>query len=179
MLWPREISGANYSLRSVHLGDEFDILEMRLDTEISRFLNPTTESFHRVWIREQIDKENDYYFAIQSLSDDHVAGYIGLYDIHDSMGEWGRWVVPNNPAAAIESLRLILDFGFSLGLREIYCRTDSSNLRVLRLHNSLPYSKSSIEEMPNDQKFTRHTLLACDWHNFRNHLDKFMKFKAI
>ena len=167
--------GMNFCLRSVNMQDGPDILSLRINPEISRYLNPTTDDQHYNWLTEQLVRKGDYYFAIENRTSKKVNGYIGLYGIREKSAEWGRWIVVNNPAATFESILLVLDFGFSLGLKEIYCRTNMLNSKVVALHKSRPYSKSARLTEVDGPVFIRHTVDTIHWPKFRQSLTGMIK----
>ena len=171
--------GFNFSLRSVTLEDELKILDLRSDPEVSRYLNPTTPHGHREWLIKQARTPRDFYFAVQNNATDEVEGYIGIYNYQDKSAEWGRWIISNNPLAAFESYWLILKYGFSSGLVEIYCRTDARNSKVIRLHNNLPYTTTQQEIMEPHREVVRHTLHVADWPKFENKISKFIKTRSL
>ena len=167
--------GLNFALRSVTMQDEYPILKLRIDTEISKYLNKTSAESHKIWLSNQISRPLDYYFAVENLETGETSGYVGLYNFSDSSAEWGRWIVSGNPMAAYESYWLILKFGFSLGLKEIFCLTDQRNQKVLNIHTNLPYSKTIQERSQDGRLFVRHTLISDDWVNFETAIKKFVK----
>jgi RimJ/RimL family protein N-acetyltransferase len=171
--------GLNFSLRSVTLKDEHKILELRSDPNISRFLNPTTPQGHREWLIDQVNKPKDFYFAVQNNKSEEVDGYIGIYNYEEKNAEWGRWIISNNPSAVFESYWLILKYGFSTGLVEIYCRTDVRNSTAMKLHNNLPYTTKQEEIMEPNREVIRHTLHKNDWPKFENEISKFIKVRAL
>jgi hypothetical protein len=90
-------------------------------------------------------------------------GTIGVYNFSFGKAEWGRWVVNNDPLAAVESVILLMDFAFNLKLEEMYCRVDIENTHTIRFHNSLNYS--SIVKNPQEIIYI---LNETDWPNFEN-----------
>ena len=138
--------GVNFQLRSVNESDTQEILRLRLDSSLNAYLNLTTPQGHSEWLKEQIQKENDYYFAIEEIGSSKLQGFIGIYDIQAGSGEWGRWILEPNSVAAIESYWLILKFGFELRLDTIYCRTDVRNVKVIAIHDRLPFTKTNLAE---------------------------------
>jgi len=168
--------GLNYQFRSVNSNDSAKILNLRLNSKLNAFIHETTLKGHQEWIDEQLQQVGDYYFAIESLNDFAVHGFIGIYEIRDNTGEWGRWILCPKSPAAIESYWMILKFSFGLGLNLVYCRTDIRNKKVIAIHDNLPYSSS---EVVNDESsgivFKKHSLDATDWPNFEANLEKYIR----
>ena len=163
------IEGFSVSLKSVEIDDNVRIVELRNKSLNSKFINPTTLGKSHAWIKEQQLKENDYYFSIVSNRTQESVGFIGIYNFEFGSAEWGRWVVDKNPIAALESLYLIMKFGFEQRLENIYCRTRLENKSVVNLHSRLPYT-SRIETQEEMHSYYRCNLNSKDWNDFSNYL---------
>ena len=173
------MQGINFQLRSVTEEDSDAVLRLRLDSSLNAYLHETTVEGHQSWILEQIVRKDDYYFAIEEISARRIHGFIGLYDLTEGTGEWGRWILNHNSVAAMESYWLILKFGFSLGLTSIYCRTDSRNHKVISIHDRLPYSKVELyQDEKSSLDYMTHTLDLSDWPNFECQLHKYIRRRA-
>jgi RimJ/RimL family protein N-acetyltransferase len=163
------IEGFSVSLKNVKIEDNLRIVELRNSSLNSKYINPTTLGGSHAWIKEQQLKENDYYFSIVSNKTQDTVGFIGIYNFEFDSAEWGRWVVDKNPVAALESLYLIMKFGFEQRLENIYCRTRLENKSVVNLHSRLPYT-SRIETNEEMHSYYRCDLNYKDWDEFSKYL---------
>ena len=173
------IKGINYQLRSVNPGDSSEVLRLRLDSSLNSYIHETSAEKHRSWLDEQLTKPGDYYFAIESLSNFSIQGFIGIYNLNEGRGEWGRWILNPTSPAALESYWLILKFGFDLGLNQIYSRTDLRNLKVLSIHDSFQFTKTEIIRFGFDAiDYKVHTLDRKNWPVFEQNLKRYIRRRA-
>lgn len=164
--------GFGYRLRPVERRDASDILQLRTDPELGRFLNPTTGGVkdQERWIDAQRARTGDHYFAIETVRD-RWEGVVGLYGIQNDCGEWGRWIIRRGSLAAVASVLLVLRFGFDdLGLRRIYCRTLVDNSMGVSFHDSCTYTNRSKYIDPSGRIFIQHSLDRSSWPSFRDAL---------
>lgn len=88
----------------------------------------------REWLRAYEQREGDYYFIVETESGVPV-GTIGVYDIRDGSGEWGRWIILPGVPAALPSSILIHRFALEvLKLREVRGTVVESNRHVVSFH---------------------------------------------
>jgi hypothetical protein len=164
--------GFGHRLRPVEQRDAADILTLRSDPQLGRFLNPIAggvEDQER-WIDVQRARAGDYYFVIETLGG-RWEGVVGLYGIKDASGEWGRWILRRGSLAAVASLLLVLRFGFDeLGLRRIYCRTLAQNVMGISFQDSCAYTSRSERSDACGRSVVEHTLDLSDWPAFRDAL---------
>lgn len=134
------ISGLAYSLRPVELKDAQFIIDTRLeDAQRNKFIHAISSdiSLQVSWIEKYFARENDYYFVVENNLTGKPEGLIGVYDIENGKGEWGRWVLQKGSMAAIESLDLLCQIAFEkLNMSEIYSHTIENNIPVVSFHNS-------------------------------------------
>jgi RimJ/RimL family protein N-acetyltransferase len=164
--------GFGHRLRPAERRDATDILELRTDPELGRFLNPTTEAVEdqECWIDAQRARAGDHYFVIETLGG-RWEGVVGLYGIEDASGEWGRWILRRRSLAAPASALLLLRFGFDeLGLQRIYCRTLAENFVAVSFHDSCAYTNRSKHIDTGGRVFVEHSLACPDWPAFRDAL---------
>ena len=131
--------GFSYRLRPVTVHDASLIFNLRTDERRGRFLNPIRgDVFSQVrWLEDYLERPDDYYFVIENSLDGRAEGLISIYDIRQSVGEWGRWIVETGSSCAIESAMLIYRIAFTeLALDSVYCRTLIDNERVVSFHDS-------------------------------------------
>lgn len=164
--------GFGFRLRPVKRSDAGEILRLRTDPTLGRFLNPTSGGVEdqEHWIETQRARSGDYYFAIETLNG-RWEGLVGLYGIEDANGEWGRWILRRGSLAAAASVLLVLRFGFDeLGLGRIYCRTLARNVMGVSFQDSCPYTSRSEYIDPAGRIFVEHSLVLSGWPVFRDAL---------
>lgn len=151
MVYEKLIKGIFISLRSVEEKDAETILNWRTNENISKYLHKVENDVEKQkkWIREQQNREGDYYFLILDKKNNPV-GTIGLYNINyqKAEAEFGRWI-SLSPIFALESCILIYEFGFeNLYLNRIISRNVSDNIAVINFHKRFgaSYVKDNIKE---------------------------------
>ena len=130
--------GKYVTLRSVQIDDADYTLEIRQNTEKTKFLHKVENDIkkQKEWIQTQREKSGDYFFIVSDYKNNNV-GTIGLYDIKDQKGYLGRVLMFGSPIITFEASILICDYGFNqLGLNEIFGYVDQNNTA------SLGYSKA-------------------------------------
>lgn len=134
-------------LRPVHIEDAEFIFNLRRDPKLSTYIGDTDPRLEKQveWLERYFLRKNDYYFCIENYSGKRL-GTIALYDIRESIGEWGRWVVlPSSPASP-PSAWLIYHVAFGiLNLTKIYCRTVEDNKQVVSFHDSCGVPRTNVE----------------------------------
>jgi RimJ/RimL family protein N-acetyltransferase len=140
--------GAGYRLRPVTLDDAQFIIDARLeDGNRNKYIHEVSDdiSIQVIWLNEYFERRDDYYFVIDNRLTGQPEGLIGLYDIRDGKGEWGRWVLRKGSLAAVESVDLIFKVALEvLCLEELCCRTIVNNQSVVSFHDSLPQLRRGI-----------------------------------
>lgn len=136
-----QVRGYAFGLRPVHLDDAAFILSLRTDPELSRYINPTSDSLkdQRAWMQRYFARANDYYWIVTRSETKEPEGAVALYNVDyaSHLGEWGRWVLRKGSLAAVESASLVYRAAFEvLNLRRIYCRTVLANRSVVSFHAS-------------------------------------------
>jgi RimJ/RimL family protein N-acetyltransferase len=157
------------------------ILSLRLDPELSRFINETSPSVENqeAWIHEYLRRAGDYYFIIEQASSHIPVGTIAVYslDAENRHAEWGRWIIQPPHPAAVESALLIYQVAFEiLQLEEVYCRTLTDNRPVVSFHNSCGLDTRSVGELTatiggRDWSVTEQFLSLERWPGTRRKLD--------
>lgn len=133
--------GYSYALRPITIEDAQLIIDIRLSEQRrSQFIHPISNDVkaQEEWLHKYFQSPDDYYFVIENVFTNESEGLIGIYNIQNNKGEWGRWVIKNGSLAAIESVKLIYDIAFEqLGLDELYSRTIEDNVSVVDFHKSI------------------------------------------
>lgn len=138
----QSIEGKAFRLRPVEMRDAAFIVWLRVQENLSRYVNPISGNLEdqERWIANYLARDNDYYFIIERITDGRQEGAISLYDVHaegEGTAEWGRWVLRPGSLAAVESALLIYRYAFEvLGLKKTHCRTVAANTRVVSFHDS-------------------------------------------
>ena len=176
MIIEKPFKGINYQLRSVSPKDSTEILRLRLDSALNAYIHRTSPTSHEHWLDEQITKPGDYYFAIESVDNLAIQGFVGIYDMNNNRGEWGRWILNPGSPAVVESYWMILKFGFELGLNEIYSRTDTANKSVNSIHDRFQFSEVEIAAGDSSHReYKVHSLNRNDWPDFELNLMRFIR----
>jgi RimJ/RimL family protein N-acetyltransferase len=133
----RRIDGFLTALIEVSENDAADIVVLRNNPEVNRFLSSQTTitiAQQEAWIAQNKVKEDNIYFKIFDTKNANFRGTIALYSIEKGKAEFGRFIA-TNAIAAIEAEYLLLKYGFEiLGLKEIYCCTVKENKKVWQQH---------------------------------------------
>lgn len=180
------ITGKLCSLIPVSTEHAEFINSLRTNPDLSRYLHPVSGKVEDqlTWINTYYEREGDYYFIIQNNRTAKPEGTIGLYDIVDGSGEWGRWLLSPGSFLATESAFLIYLFGFeTLGLDMVFCRTVKENEKVVSFHDSFGAERTA--ELKDFQELggskydaVEHTIKSDDWPDIKSDLDKFISRMA-
>ena len=126
MIYNGIISGRYVDLRSATLDDAEFTLNIRLDPEIKKRFPPFDSNLEKqkIWLSNQMQKDNDYFFVIIDKQNNQRIGTISIYDINYEKleAENGRLVVKSdNPLHSSEAFLLLNRFSFhELGLERVY-----------------------------------------------------------
>jgi RimJ/RimL family protein N-acetyltransferase len=176
-----QVECRQFALRPVAVADAEFILDLRLDPELARFINETSQSVdaQRSWLQDYLRRPGDYYFIIEQASSHIPVGTIAIYslDTESKRAEWGRWIIRPPHAAAVESALLIYEVAFDkLLLEEVYCRTLTENRQVVSFHNSCGLATRSEGELTatirgHARSVTEQFLTSEGWPATRRKLD--------
>jgi RimJ/RimL family protein N-acetyltransferase len=131
------LDGIAFRLRPVAPEDAATIVHLRRDPSRSRFIQETPASVEAQlrWLERYLERDGDYYWAVERISDGATEGFLGIYDIDGDRAEWGRWVLRPASLAAAESAWLVHEAGFGqLGLDSLITRTLTENRAVVAFH---------------------------------------------
>ncbi len=149
MVYSGNISGKYVSLRAVDTEDAAFILKLRLDKKMKQFIHdtPNDRSLQEKWIEAQRQREDDYYFLIQS-KEGRPLGTISLYEINGASGELGRWVSCGNACENLESALLLHDFAYEkMALEEVHTCTMIQNEKVKKFWTRFGFDHSETVEL--------------------------------
>src|SRR6478736_6026302 len=105
-----ELSGYNRNIRPVTMADAAFIVQLRSMPHVLGTVGdsaPDVQAQER-WIESYLQRPEDYYFIIETNSGTPL-GTIGIYDIAEGSGEWGRWITLPGVMAGLPSAVLIHD----------------------------------------------------------------------
>lgn len=131
------LDGPAFRLRPVGTGDAGDIVRLRSDPELGRFIHAGATSVEAQvqWLDTYFDRDGDYYWAVERSSDGTIEGFVSIYDVEGQHGEWGRWVLRRGSLAAPESVWLMYRAAFDLlGLEFVVLRVLTGNRPVIAFH---------------------------------------------
>jgi RimJ/RimL family protein N-acetyltransferase len=139
--------GYGVRLRPVRLEDSGFIIWLRnLEHAKGRIGDSATDVANQeAWLKKYFDRQDDYYFLIETLGGLSVGTY-GLWDFHDGGAESGRWIVRPGVPAAVPSAILGLNIAFgTLGLKQIRVKTVITNASVLSLNRKFGMKQTFVE----------------------------------
>lgn len=113
MVYDKVIEGKFVDLKSITLDDE-DVefsYQIRKEEKNCKTVGQLASSLEeqRNFIKWQINEPGDYYFVVRNKKGERI-GLIGVYDIHDGIGEIGREVNDGSPVEAMEADVLLDEF---------------------------------------------------------------------
>lgn len=111
MVYDKDIQGKFVTLRSITEDDAEFSYDIRSRDGIKETVGQLAESIEaqKAYIKKQMNTPGDYYFVIINRFGERV-GLIGIYDIHDGIGEIGRFVCVGEPTETFEAELLLGDF---------------------------------------------------------------------
>jgi len=179
-----EINGKYVTLRYVDLCDAKDIVKLRNDSKLNRYLSsqkPLTVENQIKWLLNNKNSNINYYFKIvRKKNGKFIIGTISLYNINNNEGEFGRYICID-PIGAIESELLIIEFAFlRRRLGNIYCRTVMDNEKVIMQHRKFGFQDSKVVYDPNInrklliQELSYDKFKNFDYSNIKSLIDKFV-----
>lgn len=129
MVYDKDIKGHFVTLRSITLEDAEFSYAIRSQPGNRDTVGQLAASLakQREFIKWQMNEPDDYYFVVLNNMGERI-GLIGLYNIHDGVGEVGREVNNGTPEECIEAELLNCKFAFeTVGLKKYIC--------VIYIHN--------------------------------------------
>jgi RimJ/RimL family protein N-acetyltransferase len=140
-----------YRVRPVTLEDAPFIVELRTDPLLNRFLHEISLRVEDqvAWLERYFLRPGDYYFIVEDADSGKPHGAIGIYDVAENAAgaEWGRWILKHGSMAALESVWLIYEVGFStLRLASLSSRTLVENPQVVSFHDSFGAARTAVLE---------------------------------
>ena len=136
-----QIKGKFVYLKKISLTDDKFIYYLRKKKNISNYLHSPQKSIkdQKKWISNNIRNIETLDFIICRNKDKKKIGTIAFDKINKFNAEWGRWISQGNIFENIESVIILLNYGFSyLKLKNIYSLTNKDNIKVVNFHTNTP-----------------------------------------
>lgn len=133
MVYSGQLEGKLVTLKSIDFDDAEFTYNLRQDAEKNRFVHKITGGAEqqRVWIREQRQREGDYFFVAFRKNGERIGTY-GIYDVQDNTADVGRVFSVGNQIEFTEMTVLAHDFAFEmLKLDSVYSDILEENLPAL------------------------------------------------
>ena len=135
------IKGKFVHLKKISLKDDKFIFNLRNKKDVSNYLHSPPKSINeqKKWILNNIKNVETLDFIICRNKDKKKIGTIGFDKMNKYNAEWGRWISQGNIFENIESVIILLDYGFnSLKLKNIFSLTNKDNIKVVNFHKNTP-----------------------------------------
>lgn len=107
-----------------------------------------TSEGHREWFRNYVEKDDDFLFIIERLSDGKPIGQVSIYNVDISFGkaEFGRIIIgevsERGKGFSDEATRLATEWAFDrFGLNEIYLYVMKNNAVAIELYERCGFTK--------------------------------------
>ena len=133
------IKGKFIYLKKISLNDDKFIYYLRNKKSISNYLHSPPKSINdqKKWISNNIRNIKTLDFIICRNKDKKKIGTIAFDKINKFNAEWGRWISQGNTFENIESVIILLNYGFNtLKLKNIYSLTNKDNIKVINFHKN-------------------------------------------
>jgi len=143
-----ECMGYGIRLRPVESTDAEFILRLRNLPHVSGTVGDTVPDAgaQRQWIQSSWDRPGDYYLLIETEQGMPI-GTVGIYNVLNGVGEWGRWILLPGTTVALASAILTLDIAFyQLSLTEVCGCVVKTNSRIVSFHHKFGLRQTRIEQ---------------------------------
>ena len=142
------IQGIKTRLEEITESDAADMVKLRNDPSNNKFLFQKEIKLDEqiAWINKNKNSTDVVNFKVSNLANE-FKGTISIYNILEKRGEIGRYIV-TNPINAIEAEYLLLKFCFeNLGLKAVYCQTNTENKSVWGQHIKLGFREKEKKDV--------------------------------
>ena len=133
------INGKFIYLKKINIKDAYFVFKLRNKKKISLFLHKPPKSIlaQKKWIINNIQDDKTLDFIICRKKNNKKIGTIAFDRINKNNAEWGRWISQGNIFENIESVLVLLKYGFNkLKLKNIYSLTNRDNIKVINFHKN-------------------------------------------
>lgn len=148
MIYDEVIHGKFVDMRSITVEDAEFSYNIRADKKYCDVVGQPAASIdeQRKFIEWQIQQPDDYYFVVLNKRGERI-GLIGVYDIHDGMGEKGREISYGSPMETLEAEVLLEDFVCNvLHLQKTCCVIYTHNRKHISNQRKMGYEPLRIIE---------------------------------
>jgi RimJ/RimL family protein N-acetyltransferase len=133
------LMGDIIKLELAQIEDASFILSLRLDSEKNKYLSETSNDLSKQeqFIANSLSSADEFYFIIKDKNTNEGLGTIRLYDMRNDSFCWGSWIIVNHrpSGTALESICLLLDFGFSkLAFQQTHFDARNQNTRAINFY---------------------------------------------
>lgn len=139
MIIAETLYGKFINMRSVEESDAEFILQLRLDSYNSQYINKTENDLDKQieWIKSQRSRNNDYYF-LYTDKENTKAGVISVYNIDNKKAESGRFISFGNSVQNIEAVLMHYNFAYyELGIDLVHFTVSKNNKKVANMWKRL------------------------------------------
>jgi RimJ/RimL family protein N-acetyltransferase len=141
------------------------------DSQYLRFLDtdpaqPRPASFYRRMIEERLDRPNNFAFAVHTLADDKLIGFIGLWVWSWPSGNGGVGIGMADPdyrgkGYGTDAMRLGVRYAFNeLGLERVTLQAVAHNARALRSYEKVGFELMGTEREVDLRDGQRHGVVT-------------------
>jgi RimJ/RimL family protein N-acetyltransferase len=135
----KKLIANNTYIEELTIKYSLELYKLRKEKSLTKFLSSISNdpNDQKKFLKNE-KKLGNYFFGIFDNKKKFL-GTIGIYNISNKKNaEWGRWICKGNSIHSIESLYLLIKYSFEeLKLNTIFCRTLSSNVKVLKIHKKI------------------------------------------
>ena len=143
-----QLAAYGIRLRPVAVADAEFIIALRSHPRVQGKVGDTAPdlALQQQWIEKYFQREGDYYFIVETTAGKPV-GTIGIYDVKDGVGQWGRWIIlPEVQVAAFPAVVLVHQIAFDvLGLTALTGSAVSTAEKVLGFHRRFGAEFTHVE----------------------------------
>jgi RimJ/RimL family protein N-acetyltransferase len=173
-------------LRPVRLEDAPFIVHLRNSPHALPFVGDSaTDVFGQErWIKQYLERANDWYFILETSGRAQAIGTVGVYDVQGAAGEWGRWIALPGFGAGWGSAWLAFHVCFDvLRLEVVVGHVLETNSRVLSLYQRMGYPRVGVSPTPIIIRGTTVNRVVfratrSDWARISANLDRYAKAAA-
>ena len=133
------IIGKFVYLKRISHSDSDYVYKLRKKKNISLYLHkpPKSVDDQAKWISNNLNNKKALDFIIFKRKNNKRIGTIGFDQINKLNAEWGRWICEGDAHENIESVIILLNYGFrKLKLKNIYSLTNIHNKKVVNFHKN-------------------------------------------
>ena len=170
------IKGNFVYLKRINHKDAYYIFRLRRNKRVSLYLHEPPKSIadQKKWISRNMRNVKTLDFVIYRKKNNERIGTIAFDKMNKFCAEWGRWISQGNILENIESVIILLNYGFfQLKLKNIYSLTNKNNAKVVNFHkNTTATFKGTIKSF---FKIKKENIDAVKYNFDKKNFKKFKK----